>query len=154
MTSIDLFRLAKNSLWRRKARTILTVSGVMIGTTAIVVMLSIGLGLDHTQRKQMEQWGDLNNIRVNQGYNYDEEGNPIGDMKQLNDEAVEEIRSLEGVVAVAPAYDIGRKPDLVEKEGIFSSWELILLRWRNSVKTTDGRLLTEGDRSVMVVEPK
>lgn len=45
MTSIDLFRLAKNSLWRRKARTILTVSGVMIGTTAIVVMLSIGLGL-------------------------------------------------------------------------------------------------------------
>lgn len=152
MNSLDYLRLAKNSLWRRKARTFLTVSGVLIGTTAIVVMLSIGLGLDSNQRKQMEQWGDLNNIRVNQGVNYDNEGNPIGEAKVLNDEAVDEIRSLEGVVAVAPAFEaggearFGRKRGYVQLVGIDPS-EMS----KFGFKTSDGRLLAEGDRSVMVV---
>lgn len=57
MNRSDLLRMAYNNLMQRKARTILTVLGVVIGTAAIVVMISLGIGLNETQRKNMERWG-------------------------------------------------------------------------------------------------
>ena len=45
MNWMDLLRMSINNLKRRKLRTFLTVLGVMIGTTSIVVMISLGLGL-------------------------------------------------------------------------------------------------------------
>ena len=51
MNKLDLLKLARQNLWRRKVRTILTVLGVLIGTTSIVVMLSLGIGLMENERK-------------------------------------------------------------------------------------------------------
>ena len=42
----DLIRLAATNLWRRKLRSVLTMIGVMIGTASIVVMVSIGIGIN------------------------------------------------------------------------------------------------------------
>ena len=104
MKSYDLLSLAYRNLWRRKGRTILTVLGVVIGTTAIVVMLSLGIGLVDSQKKQMEQWGSLNMIRVHQSYSFP--GEPGEEQQRLlTDEAIEEIKAIEGVVAVSPAYE-------------------------------------------------
>ena len=44
----DLLRMSINSLKRRKLRTFLTVLGVVIGTASIVVMISLGLGLQES----------------------------------------------------------------------------------------------------------
>lgn len=46
MNWMDLLRMSINNLKRRKLRTFLTVLGVMIGTTSIVVMIYWGLGFN------------------------------------------------------------------------------------------------------------
>ena len=64
----DLLSMSIASLWRRKVRTILTVIGVVIGTTAIVVMISIGVGLNETFKKQLQEFGDITVIQVYPNY--------------------------------------------------------------------------------------
>lgn len=119
MKSYDLLTLANRNLWRRKGRTFLTVLGVVIGTTAIVVMLSLGIGLVESQKKQMAQWGSLNIIRVEQAWSFP--GDPNEDQRRkLTDEAILEIRQIEGVLAVSPAYDVGGEGKLGKKVGYFS----------------------------------
>ena len=41
----DLIAMCVQNLMRRKVRTLLTVVGVVVGTCAIVVMISIGVGM-------------------------------------------------------------------------------------------------------------
>ena len=53
----DLLRMSVSSLRRRKLRTFLTVLGVVIGTASIVVMISLGLGLQESMYKEVEQNG-------------------------------------------------------------------------------------------------
>ena len=45
MRFCDLLVMSLNNLKRRKLRTVLTVLGVIIGTASIVVMMSLGIGL-------------------------------------------------------------------------------------------------------------
>jgi len=152
MNKLDLLQLAQKSLWRRKARTILTVTGVMIGTTAIVVMLSLGIGLNESQRRNMESWGSLNVIRVQPGMNYDNEGKPLGEAKRLNDETVAEIRAIEGVHAVTPAYDAGGEARFGRQRGHLQLIGVDSAAMENLEFTPLlGRLLEPGDRNVIVV---
>ncbi|MCR3921594.1 MAG: ABC transporter permease [Firmicutes bacterium] len=146
MKSFDLLTLANRNLWRRKGRTFLTVLGVIIGTTAIVVMLSLGIGLVESQKKQMEQWGSLNMIRVQQSYSFP--GEPSDNPQRLlNDEAIEEIRAIEGVLALSPAYEVGGEAKLGRKMGYFSligidPAMMDLLEF----EVSHGRLLTGDDK--------
>ena len=41
----DMLGTAFMNLWRRKLRAILTVLGMVIGTSSIVVMVSLGIGI-------------------------------------------------------------------------------------------------------------
>lgn len=68
MNKLDIIRLAIKNILRRKTRTVLTVSGVVIGTAAIVVMMSIGLALNKSIETQAAQWGSLTTIEVYKGY--------------------------------------------------------------------------------------
>ena len=58
MSWIDLLRMSASNLKRRKLRTFLTVLGVVIGTASIVVMVSLGLGLQKSVYDEMEQSGN------------------------------------------------------------------------------------------------
>jgi putative ABC transport system permease protein len=152
MTKKDLFTMAYRNLMQRKGRTILTVLGVVIGTAAIVVMLSLGIGLNESQRQNMERWGNLNVIRVQSGMSYDMEGNPIGEAKTLDDDAVAELKALEGVAAVSPAIDIGGEAKWGRKQGHLQiigldPEQLEALEFAVS----DGRLLEEYDRNSIIV---
>ncbi len=51
----DFFMLAARSITHRKMRSWLTVIGVFIGITAVVALISIGLGLDQTIKNQVEK---------------------------------------------------------------------------------------------------
>ena len=42
----DLVRLSTDNLRRRKGRTALTVIGVVVGTCAIVLMISLGIAIN------------------------------------------------------------------------------------------------------------
>ena len=73
MSYVDLLRMSLSSLWRRKLRTVLTVLGVVVGTASIVVMISLGLGLNKASMEQIEQYGGLTTITVypnEGGYSY------------------------------------------------------------------------------------
>ena len=55
----DLLRMSVSSLRRRKLRTFLTVLGVVIGTASIVVMISLGLGLQESMYKEAVSYTHL-----------------------------------------------------------------------------------------------
>ena len=67
----DLFSTCILNLLRRKVRTILTIIGVIIGTCSIVVMISLGVGLNEAQQAALSQMGDLTLINI---YNYNNGG--------------------------------------------------------------------------------
>lgn len=46
----DLLKLSTDNLRRRKGRTALTVIGVVVGTCAIVVMISLGIATNPAHR--------------------------------------------------------------------------------------------------------
>ena len=45
MRFTDILRTAFMNLWRRKLRAVLTVLGMVIGVSSIVVMMSLGIGI-------------------------------------------------------------------------------------------------------------
>lgn len=152
MNNIDLIRMGIQNLWRRKLRTFLTVLGVMIGTSSIVVMLSLGFGMSQSLEDQMASWGSLTHVNVMEGYGSDM-GNTIGGPKsgKLNREAVlklEQIPNVEAVNATIQSYGtikagrnetsasiVGVNPDIMESFGY---------------EVEEGRLLNKGDKLSMV----
>ena len=121
MNSVDVVRMAYGNLFRRKMRAILTIVGVFIGTMAIVVMMSLGIGLREATTKQYESWGDLNMITVNQGRSYDyDTGEFRGDEQRLNDDAVALLRGQPGVVSVMPSIQVGGQTAWGKKQGWFN----------------------------------
>jgi ABC-type antimicrobial peptide transport system permease subunit len=100
----DLFIMGLRNLSRRKARTALTVIGVIIGTISIVVMVSIGVGMNKNYESQVMELGSLTTITVERHAPImDEEGNYV-DMKEqsMDDSLVEQIKEIKHVRAVSP----------------------------------------------------
>ncbi len=64
MNWIELLRMSGSNLRRRKLRTFLTVLGVVIGTASIVVMISLGLGMQQAMYQEIEQYGGMTTIKV------------------------------------------------------------------------------------------
>ena len=64
MRFFDLLIMSINNLRRRKLRTFLTVLGVIIGTASIVVMVSLGIGLNAMSMEQIASWGSLPTVEV------------------------------------------------------------------------------------------
>jgi len=120
MLKRDLLLLANRNLWRRRTRTILTCLGVLIGTTSIVVMLSLGIGLKESMEQSMAQWGSLEIVRVHAGMQFDREGNPIGEERRLTTETVAEFKAIPGVAAVSPIYNVHSEATLGRKRGHIS----------------------------------
>ncbi len=68
MTFVDLVSLILDNLGRRKGRVALTAVGVVIGTAAVVVLVSLGIGLQRTATERLYGIGDLSRIDVWPGY--------------------------------------------------------------------------------------
>lgn len=155
MTSRDLFAICARNLLRRRTRTLLAVIGVVVGTCAIIVMMSIGFGLSAGFQEQIESYGNLHLIDVYSGgggmggQNGMDSGNK--DYGKLNDRTISIIGKMPEVDGVSPIISeymtfaigkyvmssevIGIRPEVMEKFG----YEL-----------QDGRLLTAGDKNTVV----
>ena len=99
MRFADILKMCFDSLSRRKGRTILTVLGVFIGCTSIIVMVSIGAGTQESYDQMLKSMGDLSIIEVYRGYNYD---TGTQSEAKLDDAAVESFHEIAGVKAVMP----------------------------------------------------
>ena len=96
MNWMDLLRMSSGNLKRRKLRTFLTVLGVIIGTTSIVVMISLGLGMQKEIYKEIEQSGGLNTITLSgvsagDSMIYYGDGDSEESTKRLTDSVVDEL---------------------------------------------------------------
>lgn len=103
MRLIDLLRMSASNLLRRKLRTVLTVLGVVIGTASIVVMISLGLGLQKSSLEQIEQSGGLTTIDV---YNYGGGGSEEEEAQKINDTVIETISKIPHVELASPILNI------------------------------------------------
>lgn len=154
MNSQDLFLLAAKNLQRRKTRTFLAVFGVVVGTCAIIVMLSIGFGLSASFQEQIESYGNLHLVNVYPGGGYygpDMPGPVDGQPAILDDKVIATIEAMDGVDAATPRVEeyltmgigkfvawvsvIGMRPEVMQKFG----YEL-----------AEGRLLEPGDKHTLV----
>ena len=100
----DLFIMGLRNLSRRKARTILTVLGVVIGSLFIITMVSIGQGVRSNYESQIMQQGGLTTITVNTYADVmDADGKWIDSKEQvLDDNLVQQIKMIEHVKSVSP----------------------------------------------------
>src|SRR5512134_2741211 len=117
MKVIDLIRLILGNLSRRKARVALTAIGVVIGTAAVVILVSLAIGLQRNANEQLYGIGDLTQIQVMPAYDMEggggmvvqvsgPGGGPVPGQPQparlLTNSALDEIRALPGVASVIP----------------------------------------------------
>lgn len=114
MKFLDLLKMSLGNLARRRLRTSLTVLGVIIGTTAVVTMISLGIGLDSAQLKMLEEIGSLTAVTVR----LDDFSNQDSKKKQkfLNDDAIKEFENFEHIKSISPVLNA----NVILKQGL---WE-------------------------------
>lgn len=100
----DLIKMGLRNLSRRKARTALTVVGVVIGTISIVVMISIGIGMNTGFKSQVMELGSLSTITISKyAAIKDDEGNYIDTKEQIiNEDLLNTVKQIEHVKTASP----------------------------------------------------
>ena len=106
MKMTDLLRFAGLYLWRRKTRAILTVTGVVIGTTCIVLMFAIGLSNYQQFEESVLANQDLTQIQIN---NYSMGGG--SQSGGITDSTIASIAAIKHVKTVSPEIQI---PAMIE----------------------------------------
>ena len=148
MSSLDILSMALRNLMKRKLRTGLTVTGVVVGCAAIVIMISLGLGINRSFEEQMRSMGDITKIEVYNGEGY---YGWVKDALVIDKDFLKVIEGIEGVQAVSPTimeyipamsgrYQTGLQitgivPEAMEAFGYVAA---------------EGRLLEEGDTMQIV----
>jgi putative ABC transport system permease protein len=112
MRFFDLVSLILENLGRRKARVALTAIGVVIGTAAVVVLVSLAIGLQKNATEQLYGIGDLTEIQVFP--NYGESGQEMvfqsggtgssaaSNLKLITNDSLREMEAISGVKSVIP----------------------------------------------------
>lgn len=113
----DLLLMSILNLWKRKLRTVLTVLGVVIGITSIVVMMALGNGLKESMMESISNYSSITQITVNSGQSWNSDGKQQEEIR-LDDALVQELSSMEHVVGVYPKLTVS----VLAKSGKYMSW--------------------------------
>ena len=95
-----IMHLTIQNIKRRKARTILTLLGVMIGVVAVVSLLSLGMGV---KRELLQGYGDDASIRQ---ITVQTSENNQNKKMLLTDHTLEKLAKLDKVANVYPRYEV------------------------------------------------
>ncbi len=113
MTARDVLRLAWANLNRMRARVALTCIGVIIGTVAIIILVSLGVGLQTSAEASFGNVGDLTVIQINAFGGMMAAGPAVrvsssanAEEGKLDEEALEAIRDLPHVVGATPILSL------------------------------------------------
>ncbi len=118
MSFLDLLSLILENLNQRKARVALTAIGVIIGTAAVIILVSLAIGLQESATQSLYGISDLARIDVYPGYGQNGAGavavkvaggggggsgpGSEGQVKLLTTQALTDIASIPGVDIVIP----------------------------------------------------
>lgn len=105
MRLIELMRLVMNNLLRMKFRVLMTSAGVFIGTAAVVLLMSLGAGLERSVLAGFGDVAELTTLQVSApgavfigpGVTQERQNETV-----LDDQALDAFRELPGVVAATP----------------------------------------------------
>jgi putative ABC transport system permease protein len=100
----NLLFLVRRNLKRMKLRVAMTAMGVLIGTAAIVLLVSLGAGLQRLLQDQMGSVNELTEIQVSspRGDFFFGTGSAEQESGKLDERTLDDFRELPGVVAVSP----------------------------------------------------
>ena len=155
MRFLDLLTMSVNNLRRRKLRTALTVLGVIIGVASVVIMVSLGIGLNQLMLEMYSSYGDMTTITI---YSNDYYGPSDSDDKEamyLTDDVMEQFKRLDHVQAVSPmlsAYVIlkqGAYEASTDITGVSQEYlDMIPLKEGEAPKKGDDMKLIYGNRVI------
>lgn len=116
MRFLDLLTMSINNLRRRKVRTALTVLGVVIGTASVVVMVSLGIGLNALMMEMYSSYGSMTAIEI---YNYGNNGNngTSDNPLYLTDDTVREFLRIPHVTSASPVLET----NVILKQGVYET---------------------------------
>ena len=116
MRFLDLLTMSINNLRRRKVRTALTVLGVVIGTASVVVMVSLGIGLNALMMEMYSSYGSMTAIEI---YNYGNNGNngTSDNPLYLTDDTVKEFLRIPHVTSASPVLET----NVILKQGVYET---------------------------------
>lgn len=124
MRFLDLLIMSVNNLRRRKLRTVLTVLGVIIGTASIVVMVSLGIGLNESTMEQIASYGSLTAINISGGNEMPSgTGNGKDEPNYITDETLKLFKTLDYVDTVSPMLNV----NVIMKQGAYQNTYVNLL---------------------------
>jgi len=97
MRLTKLFKIAMSSVWNNKMRSFLTMLGIIIGISSVIVLVGIGQGTNQQVTEQIESLG-TNLITVNITGNR---------TSAISDEELAELKTKPGIKDIAPAISQG-----------------------------------------------
>lgn len=153
MTFQDLLVMGINNLLRRKMRTALTVLGVVVGTAAVVVMVSLGIGLNDLTLKQISSWGSLTTIEVYPNADSsNQSGNSSSKAKAnyITDDTIQQFSRIEHIESVSPVLEIS----VLLRQGVYEA-SYVTLQGVNQyclsqLKAGEGRIPKKGELELFV----
>jgi putative ABC transport system permease protein len=112
MRLADALGMSWTNLRRRPGRTALTSAGVVVGVAALVLMVSLGLGLEREVRRLFESEEQLRTLHVTRA-SADRKGRPgvrmpfaMGaQLLPITEEEIREMAALPGVASAVPDLD-------------------------------------------------
>jgi putative ABC transport system permease protein len=145
----ETVNLALINLWRNKTRSLLTALGIIIGVSAVILLISLGQGLQNYITGQFESLG-TNLIFVIPGQTLEEgfgQGAPNLSGSKLTLKHVEELQKLGGPIKTAAAdTDI---PATVEYRGEskYTTVGGLSAEWIDmvNIEIQEGRTITDSD---------
>lgn len=111
----DLLATSFSSLRQRPFRTLMTVLGVVIGTTSVVVMVSLGIGMSQSYLDSIAANTSLREVQI---YNVPVDAVERGLPTALNDDFVALMKDYPGVEKAWPIYSI----EALGRVGAFSQY--------------------------------
>ena len=118
MKFIDLLLMSLGNLSRRKMRTVLTILGVLIGTTSVVTMISLGIGLNELTFESIDKSVSLKSIEVYPMSIYGMDGAQQSKDVYIKDETINKLKGLEHVESVSPMLELD---GVTLKQGVYEA---------------------------------
>src|ERR1041385_5359914 len=104
----ELALLAIGNLNRARARLAMTAGGVLVGTTAVILLIALTAGLQQAAEASIGSNSQLLELDVSPNYNFKSSGEQQqpSEIKQLTVEEVNKFWSIPGIAVVIPITNL------------------------------------------------
>lgn len=133
-----LLKLAYRNLKARRLRTILTLTGVIIGISAIVFLVAFAFGLERLVTKEVTGGNAFQLVDVGTG---------SSQVVKLNADSVKSFLGVQNVKSAEPAISVGGKGKNEDKEtdatilgasATYLEWGGVKIKWGNTLSNPTG----------------